>query len=340
MKTRLGIVFGGKSGEHDVSIMSAKSIVENVDTAKFLIKLYGISREGLPYKFDKTAFLCDKSTMFQKAKELTWGEFVDCIIKEVDVVFPILHGPFGEDGRIQGMFDMIGVKYVGPHLTSSAICMDKGYNKDLLKMHSFNVLPYTTINRWKYQKQEEKQLEKAFELMDYPIFVKPANLGSSVGISKANDKIELKKAISLAFDYDDVIILEQGIDARELECGVIGNYKLDATVLGEIVPSHDFYDYDAKYSEEALSDIIIPANIAEEEMQEIRKEAARACEMLGVKGLSRVDFLKDKNTGEVFLSEVNTIPGFTKYSMYPLLAERIGYSYSNLISKLVELALE
>lgn len=340
MKIRLGIIFGGRSEEHEVSIMSTKSVVGNINREKYDIELYPLDKEGEPYHI-KEADL-SSNMIFLEANKLSFGEFADSLRSKCDVIFPIIHGPYGEDGRLQGFLDMLGMKYVGCGMTASSLCMDKAYCKHVLKQNGFKVLPYYSFFEEDYNTGEGREtVLREIELrLTYPIFVKPSNLGSSVGITKAHDREELEKAIAYALGFDRSIICETGINARELECGVLGHYQLEPTVVGEIVPSKEFYDYEAKYSEDALSELIIPAKVTEEETRYMREEARRACTLLGVRGLSRVDFLMDKDTKEIYLSEINTIPGFTKYSMYPSLAKLIGYNYTQLIDKLIEIALK
>lgn len=340
VKIRLGIIFGGRSEEHEVSIMSTKSVVSNIDRNKYEIELFALDKSGQPFHMKEEDLASD--AIFLEQNKISFGEFADSLKGKCDVVFPILHGPYGEDGRLQGFLDMLDMKYVGCNLISSCLCMDKAYCKHILKEKGFNIPPYISFFAEEYKTKEGKEriLGEIKEKLNYPIFVKPSNLGSSVGITKAHDEKELVEAIEHALRYDRSIVCETGINARELECGVLGHFELESTVVGEIVPSKEFYDYEAKYSEDALSELIIPANISEEETNYIRKEATRACILLGVRGLSRVDFLMDKDSREIYLSEINTIPGFTKYSMYPSLAKMIGYQYTELIDRLIEIALK
>lgn len=339
MKKNIGILFGGNTAEHEISIMSAKSVIENIDRDLFNIKIYGLDKKNTPYIFSEENFISKKENLFDNAEKLSWGSFTDIIISEVDVIFPILHGPYGEDGKIQGYFEMLNKKYVGCGLTSSAICMDKMFCKYVLFSNGFKMLPFTELRLHEYENNKDKSIKKILEKIKFPMFVKPCNMGSSVGISKANNENELNKSIQKAFEFDSVILVEHGIEPRELECGVIGFKELKATAVGEIVPSHEFYDYEAKYSEDSKSDLIIPADITKEEYDYIQNEAIRSCTVLNVRGLSRVDFLKDKKTGDIYLSEINTMPGFTKFSMYPSLAKEIGYSYKDLITELINISL-
>lgn len=338
MKKRLGIIFGGRSEEHEVSIMSTKSVVDNINRDKYEIELFAIDKAGRPYYLSEADLRSDR--IFIEANSLTFGEFADIVREKTDVIFPTIHGPYGEDGRLQGFLDMIGVKYVGCGMSASSVCMDKAFCKHILQNNNFRLLPFKAFYREDYEADKEQILSDLPKELGFPIFVKPSNLGSSVGITKAHDVKELEAAIDYALKFDRYVVCEKGINARELECGVLGLYDLIPTAVGEVVPSNEFYDYEAKYSEEALSDIIIPADISKEDEDYIKAEAKRACKLLSVRGLSRVDFLKDKDDGVVYVSEINTIPGFTKYSMYPGLAKVIGYSYSELIDELVEIALK
>ncbi len=361
MKKTVGIIFGGRSEEHEVSIMSAKSIAANIDRNKYGVRLYPIDKGGRPYSISEEDL--DEGRVFYKDAMLSFGQFADSLRNETDVVFPVIHGPYGEDGRLQGFLDMLSIRYlgcgtgdspsdslclrerdlsyVGCGTGASCVCMDKAYSKLILKQKGFKLVPFMVVTAENYRNgQSRAEILKEAEKLVYPLFVKPANLGSSVGISKAKNEEELKAAIELAFSYDRKILIEHGIDARELECGVIGRYELTPTAVGEIVPSKEFYDYEAKYSDNCVSDLIIPAKISDADARFIMNESVRACTALDVCGFARVDFLMDKKSGDIYLSEINTIPGFTKYSMYPRLAESIGYSYPELIDKLIEIAFE
>ncbi len=340
MKKNLAIFFGGKSAEHEISIMSAKSVYENIDMSKYNVSLFGFDKLGEVYTFDKTFLNLSPENMFTLDRKISFSKFTEILISSIDVVFPILHGPVGEDGKIQGYLDFIGVKYIGCNVATSAVCMDKAFTKDVFVANGFNVAKSVIVHSEDYYKNSLEEIKKVEDNIGYPLFVKPCNMGSSVGISKVSTSEELTSAIDLALKYDDHLIIEKAINARELECGVLGNYgSYKATEVGEVVSSHEFYDYTAKYSEDELSDISIPAIIDEKTRQYIQKETIRAANIVGVSGLSRCDFLIDKDNGEIYISEINTMPGYTKFSMYPLLCEKIGYSYTELIDELVNLAL-
>ncbi len=340
MKKNLAIFFGGKSAEHEISIMSAISVYENIDRSKYNVSLFGFNKSGEVYEFDEKSIYEDAGTMFKPERRLSFSEFTEKLVSTIDVVFPILHGPVGEDGKIQGYLEFLDIAYVGCGVTTSAVCMDKAITADVFKANGFKIPDYYIINLQDYKKDPVLEMKNASEITGYPLFVKPCNMGSSVGVTKVHDENEFRNAIKMGFDYDDHLIIQQAINARELECGVVGNYGCyEETEVGEVVPSHEFYDYEAKYSEDALSDIQIPASIDENLRKHIRSEALRAAECVGVSGLSRCDFLLDKDSGEIYINEINTMPGFTKFSMYPMLCQKIGYTYSELIDKLIELAL-
>ncbi len=335
MKKNVAIIFGGKSAEHDVSIMSARSVFENIDKNLFETSLIGISLEGEFYQFKEDELMNDKIDIFEKAEKISMIEFIDFRTKNVDIVFPVLHGPYGEDGKIQGFFDILNIPYVGCNHLSSAICMDKAYNKQILNDNNFQILPFELIQKYDFEKNRSELVDRILSRLDFPMFIKPSNMGSSIGITKAKNKTDLEKSIDFAFKYDDVVVIEKGINAKELECGIFGFEDIIATEVGEIKPSHEFYDYDAKYSKTSLSELNIPANLNKEQSEYIKKESVRAAEVFRLKGLSRIDFLMDIDSGKIYLSEINTLPGFTKYSMYPLLVKTIGISYKELITNLI-----
>ncbi len=341
MKINLAIFFGGKSAEHEISIMSAISVNENIDRKKYNVSLFGFNKSGEVYEFDEKSINEDPVTMFKPERKLSFPEFTERLVSNIDVVFPILHGPVGEDGKIQGYLEFLDIAYVGCGVTTSAVCMDKGVTADIFRSNGFKIPDFYIIRQEDYKKDPVLEMKNASDITGYPLFVKPCNMGSSVGVTKVHNESEFRNAIKIGFDYDDHLIVQKAINARELECGVVGNYGCyEETEVGEVVPSHEFYDYEAKYSEDALSDIQIPANIDDKTRHHIRREALRAAECVGVNGLSRCDFLLDKDTNEIYINEINTMPGYTKFSMYPLLCEKIGYSYSELIDKLIDLALK
>ena len=342
---KVGILFGGKSEEHEVSCISAHSIYSNIDKEKYEVYLIGITKNG-KFKY----FTGDISSLL----DCTWenkvssasvdilgndnpvGIYTENSSIELDCIFPVLHGPYGEDGRVQGILDYSGIPYVGCGLLSSALCMDKAKSKDLLDSRGIMQTKYYTVKKG-YNMDEVLSEVSDFE---YPFFVKPSNMGSSVGITKVKTDIELKEAMDLALRYDDKILIEEGVDAREIEVSVLGNEgNIKVSTPGEIVVNDDFYDYDTKYKK-GTSKLVIPAEISKEHMERIKLIAKQAYRILDCRGLARVDFFIDKNNGDILLNEINTMPGFTKISMYPKLMEHDGLSYKELISKLIELSFE
>jgi len=332
-------LFGGRSGEHEVSLMSANSIVQSIDRKKFAVTLVGITKHGEWLTGAEAAALLAGKPFKRKPKSL----LPPAGALAADVIFPVLHGTFGEDGTLQGLLEMAGVPYVGSGVLGSAVGMDKDTMKRLFARAGLPIVPHITLARDELKKATTvtNSIEKALR---YPLFVKPANLGSSVGISKVHDRRELLPALKLAASYDRKVIVEQGasrdgVKARELEVAVLGNGAPEASVVGEIVPGKEFYDYEDKYlSEGAVPIIPAPLNKAQAaKVRQMAVEAFRACEL---SGLARVDFLLDPETGTLFLNEVNTMPGFTKISMYPKLWQAAGIGYPALITRLLELALE
>ena len=265
--------------------------------------------------------------------------FEDGRVEKIDVLFPVLHGPYGEDGTIQGLFEISQIPYVGCGVLASSVGMDKLICKKVFSEIGLPQVNYTDTSRWAFNMDSEKELNDIEAKLSYPIFVKPANLGSSVGISKATDREELLKGIEEALKYDSRIVLEQGIDAREIEVAVLGNDEVKASIAGEIKPAKDFYDYEDKYINGA-STYDIPANISKENMENIRRMAVEAFKGIDGKGLSRVDFFIDRNSGEIFINEINTLPGLTNISMYPKMWEATGLPFTQLIDKLIELAID
>ena len=326
MKKRIIIIFGGKSFEHEVSIKSAKSIVKAINKDKYDIKLVYIDKVGDWY-------LCNNINELDNLvpiKDIKIFENCDC-------VFPVLHGNNGEDGKIQGFFDMLDVPYVGCNNVSGTLCMDKIFTKIILNNENINQAKYIAVNKHDYNVDNTKIQIK--EKIGYPCFVKPANAGSSVGINKIYHEHELEKNILEAFKYDKKILIEECIYGREVEIGVLGNDEVITSKVGEVIPGDDFYSYDAKYnSKESI--VKIPATISDATFNEIKNTAIKAYKALECSGLSRIDFFIQNETNKIFLNEVNTMPGFTNISMYPILFENIGIKYDILIDKLIELGIE
>lgn len=333
-KKCVALCFGGQSEEHEVSIMTAREIIRAIDTAKYDIHLFGIDRAGywrmIPSLPDNL-----KTLVFDHSGPRIPSDVMDALQNGMDVAFPLLHGPYGEDGRIQGLFDMIGLPYAGCNLMASALCMDKDYTKKLLNRIGVPVTASTTLHR-----KRPYDLEAIAGTLGFPIFVKPVNLGSSVGISKVKSMDELEAAIQTAFGYDSKVIVEEGIDAREIECAVMGNEDPIVSFPGEIIPSHEFYDYESKYFDDGKSRLIIPAELPGDMVERIRTYARQAYIELGCTGLSRIDFFVEKSSGTIYLNEINTMPGFTPFSMYPQLMGHVGIEYADLIDRLIRFGLE
>jgi D-alanine-D-alanine ligase len=346
-KIKLGIIFGGRSGEHDVSLMSAASVIKAVDKGRFDIVTIGITRNGewLLYdgpveKIETGAWQAEAEAALENdpAKYgLTIIGTGGRSIKEiVDFAFPVLHGPNGEDGTIQGLFEMADIPYAGCGVLGSAAAMDKAVAKDLFEKAGLPICKHVVVFKEDIEYNIETVILRVEAALDYPVFVKPANMGSSVGISKAKNNEGLKEALMEAFKHDRRIVIEEGLDCREIETGILGNYKPEAAAVGEIIPSNEFYDYSAKYFDGGQSRMCVPAGIPEETAELIKKYAIKAYEALECCGFSRVDFFLENRTNRIFLNEINTIPGFTKFSMFPSLWAEAGVRYSELIERIID----
>jgi len=339
MKRKIAVLFGGQSTEHEVSRVSATSVLRNIDQTKYDIYPIGITKDGLWFEYTGKLDNIENGE-WEKDEYFKIPEGQKIIFnKEVDVVFPVLHGLFGEDGTIQGMCKLSNIPCVGPGVMSSAVCMDKIYTKFLLEKFNVKQADYVVINAHQYVKNKDILIKEIEEKLGYDVFIKPSNGGSSVGISKAHNRSELILGVEDALKYDRKILVEQAINAREIEVAILGNDNPEASVPGEVVPAKEFYDYEAKYKSEA-SRILIPALLPDTKLQGIKKEAIRIYQILDCAGMARVDFLVDKETEDVYLNEVNTIPGFTKISMYPKMWQASGKTYVKLIDELIELAIE
>jgi D-alanine-D-alanine ligase len=357
-KLRVGVMFGGRSGEHEVSLMSARSVLAALDPQKYDVTEIGILHDGTWLIGKKVlnllerggvdhlmpAFLIpdpNRPGLYRIRATSTAGETLERVA-ELDVIFPVLHGTYGEDGTIQGLFEVNGVAYVGSGVLGSALGMDKGVFKDVMKSQGIPIVESMLILRSELEKDREAVLERIESLLPsrpYPVFVKPANLGSSVGISKCSNRSDLLEGLMEAARFDRRLVVERGVNAREIEVSVLGNDEPKASIVGEVVPSREFYSYEAKYIDEG-SQLLIPAPIPDELAERIQALAVQAYKAIDCAGMARVDYLLDKDTGEVFLSEINTLPGFTKISMYPKLWIASGLSYPDLVDRLIELALE
>jgi len=349
-KLRVAVLFGGRSGEHEVSVASAKSIMQVMDSDRYDVLPVGITKEGrwLTSGEAQAALISGvvegaaqdedkRASQVTGQRELVpgaGGEF-----PAVDVVFPVLHGTYGEDGSVQGLLELGDLPYVGSGILGSALGLDKIAQKSVLRDHGLAVVEALTMNRSRWTRDPEATIADVEGQFGYPVFVKPANLGSSVGISKAHNRDELRMGLDLASRFDRRLLVERAIDGREIECSVLGNDEPVASVLGEVVPCNEFYDYRAKYVDRD-SMLHIPADLPAETTEAIREMAVRAFLALDCAGLARVDFFVCRRTGQVYVNELNTIPGFTQISMYPKLWEASGLPYGELIDRLIDLAME
>ena len=347
MKKKLGIIFGGMSTENEVSVQSAKSIMRELNKEKYEIFPIYISKEGIWYKYLET------DEIYEFGQEIKNKEKIENIIEELkklDVIFPVLHGLYGEDGTIQGLFELLGIKYVGCKVLASSIGMDKAYTKIIFDRANINQAKYEYIkvdgDNYIYIDKEfneekltmDSLIKRITTNLKFPVFVKPSNSGSSVGINKAENEDELEEYIKYAAKFDNKVLIEEGIIGKEVECAVLGNEDIISSNVGEIKAADEFYSFDAKYKNQE-SKTLIPANISEEISREIRKLAVKAFKAIDGKGLSRVDFFVEDKTNKIYINEINTLPGFTNISMYPKLFESIGIKYNELLDKLIELAL-
>lgn len=358
-KLRVAVIFGGRSGEHEVSLVSAASVMQAMDKERYEVFPVGITRSGrwltrgepmLALQSGKAdaadmgqAQAAGQATGREPAVVAGSRELVpgtrEAGFPEVDVVFPVLHGPYGEDGTIQGLLEMAGIPYVGAGVLGSALGMDKVAMKDVLRAYGLPVVDYIPLLARDWRARRADWLARIEEAIGYPCFVKPANLGSSVGITKAHDREELEHGLDEAAQYDRRLLVERGVNAREIEVSVLGNDEPQASLPGEVVPCNEFYDYAAKYLD-GESQLLIPAPISEELAREVRDLAVRAFVALDCAGMARADFLLCRDTGRLYINELNTIPGFTPISMYPKLWEASGLPYPQLIDRLIELAIE
>jgi D-alanine-D-alanine ligase len=357
-KIRVGILFGGRSGEHEVSLTSAQGVIKAIDKDKYEVVPIGITKGGRwlvggdPLKALRAAVdmppvlaaLSDEEAEAPQTVLVPLEPGPSALTKagaplEIDVIFPILHGPHGEDGTVQGLLELTGLPYVGAGVTASAVGMDKALAKDIFRTHGLPLLPYRVVLRKTWESNPAGVLVGCEAELRYPMFTKPANLGSSVGVSKVHNRSELTAGLDEAARFDRKLIVEQGIEAREIEVSVLGNDDPIASVPGEIIPSREFYSYAAKYIDDA-SELLIPAPISEEQTEQVRELAVEAYVSIDCAGMARVDFLMDKASQKIWLNEVNTIPGFTPISMYPKLWEATGITYTELIDRLIQLALE
>jgi len=347
-KLKVGLLFGGRSGEHEVSLKSAFAIANALNPEKYHVVPIAIAKTGKWYGPVKIADIKNFSPEDYPDNEVTIIPQPDSglislttnkKITDLDVIFPIIHGTNGEDGTLQGLLEMAGVPYVGTGVLGSAVGMDKIVMKKIFAYHNLPQVKFAYTTRWRIEKDSEKVIDQLVNELNFPMFVKPANLGSSVGISKAKNVADLKTALFEASKYDHKIIIEEGKDIREIEVSVLGNENPQASIPGEIIPCNEFYDYEAKYLDDR-SILKIPAELSDNTINKLKKLAIEAYLALDCAGLARVDFFVCKKTEEIFINEVNTLPGFTTISMYPKLWEYDGLAMGELLDKLISLAFE
>jgi D-alanine-D-alanine ligase len=353
-KLRIGVIFGGRSGEHEVSLMSARSVLAVLDPGKYSVTQIGITQQGAwVVGADVHAALLGQSAAALRPAALLpdptfpglftvrgqpQGRLLE-LFAELDVIFPVLHGTFGEDGTLQGLFEMADVAYVGSGVLGSSVGMDKALFKDVMRSNGVPVPESTLVLRSELEHDLEETMRRAETVAPYPLFVKPANLGSSVGVSKCRSRSDLVEGLLDAARYDRRVLVERGVNAREIEVSVLGNDHPQVSIPGEIIPADEFYTYNAKYYDDR-SALLIPAPISDELTAQVQSLALQAYRAADCAGMARVDFLLDKTTQELLVSELNTIPGFTRISMYPKLWEASGLPYPALVDRLIELALE
>jgi D-alanine-D-alanine ligase len=354
-KRRIGLIFGGRSGEHEVSLASARSVMANLDQEKYEVVPIAITKTGAwLLGTDPQALLAAGQDIQPETTTTTVTLTGDPNVRRLiplegdeqlrengalDVIFPVMHGTTGEDGALQGLLEMANVPYVGCGVLGSALGMDKEKMKMIFQTIGLPIVDYLVYRRHEWERSPETVMAAIEQRLGYPTFIKPANLGSSVGINKAHNRAELEHAMNVAAEYDRKIVIEKGINCRELECAVLGNDEPIVSVVGEVAASSEFFDYNAKYIDNK-SEITIPAALPQTTAEEIRRQALQAFLALDLSGLARVDFFLEKETGQVYINEVNTLPGFTQVSMYPMLWEASGIPYSELLDRLIELGIE
>jgi len=348
-RMRVGVLFGGRSGEHEVSLASARSVLAALDPSRYEVLPIGITPQGewvLVKGADQLSV--EKGTRVGVVPGSSARPFVSMepqgatarlLQESIDVAFPVLHGTYGEDGTVQGLLELLGVPYVGCGVMASALGMDKVATKAAFQQAGLPVVPYRVLTAKSWREDPTAVLNLLEQTFVYPIFVKPSNLGSSVGVSRATHRVSLDQAIAEAFRYDRKILVEQGLDCREIECGILGNDAPEASVVGEIVPKRLWYDYRAKY-EPGMSEVRIPALLPPPLARDVQAQAIRAYQAIDCAGMARVDFFLERASAQLYVNEINTIPGFTATSVYPKLWEASGLSYPDLVDRLIQLALE
>ena len=350
-KLKLGVIFGGMSTEHDVSITSGTSVIKNLDKEKYEVYPIYIDKEGKWYEYTKDINEIEVLEVGEGVKEKTLIQNPIEYLLECDVIFPVLHGLYGEDGTIQGMLELLKKQYVGCKVLASSVCMDKVYAKLVFDRAEIEQAKYIYVKKEndkyiyvdnnfdEYIYNLEKIAQVVNEKLGYPVFVKPSNSGSSVGIKKAHNESELIEAVEYASNFDRKILIEENINGREVECAVLETEDVKASCIGEILPAEEFYTFDAKYKN-AESRVVIPAEISEELSNKVRSTAIKAFKAVDGSGLSRVDFFIEKGTDRVIINEINTMPGFTQISMYPKLWNEMGLNYTKLLDELIKLAVK
>jgi len=355
-RRRVGLLFGGRSVEHEVSVDSARSVAAAMRDSRLECVPIGVTGDGrwLSPELSRDYLDGDAARVEPSSEQddgarividpgggrlLVLGREAQCRPLELDVVFPLIHGWSGEDGRVQGALELAGIPYVGAGVCGSALAMDKALARQLTDHQGLPSVRWMAFDAWSYRRAPDAAHRRVTVELKLPVFVKPANGGSSVGISRVDSEADLPAAMRKAFELDGKVLVEQGLDAREIECAVLGNEQPEASVLGEIIPSREFYDYEAKYGD-ATSELKIPADLEPEVTRTIRAHALSAFGCLSLTGLARVDFLVDRSSGQVHLNEVNSLPGFTSISMFPKLWEATGLPFPSLVERLVDLALQ
>jgi D-alanine-D-alanine ligase len=361
-KIRVGLIFGGKSGEHEISLASAQSVARTLDKNKYDLVLIGVTKEGRwitgGNALKQLAAISPTPLLAPESENANGGvsapinsvELVPTGVSAVtaqsplatiDVAFPLVHGPFGEDGTLQGLLDLADIPYVSAGVAASAVGMDKALMKAVFRAHSLPILDWLVILRRDWEAQPDDAIYRVESVLGYPCFVKPANLGSSVGVTKAHQRDELIEALRVAAQYDRKLIAERAAqNAREIECSVLGNDDPIASIPGEVIPKREFYDYAAKYDNEAGTELIVPADLSPQIARNVQEIAIRAFKAIDACGMARVDFFLERGANRLLLNEINTIPGFTSASMYPRMWQKTGISYADLIDRLIQLALE
>ena len=348
-RMRVGVLFGGRSGEHEVSLASARSVLAALDPARYEVLPIGITPQGewvlvkgadqLSVEKGIRVGVVPGSSARPFVSMEPQGATARLLQESIDVAFPVLHGTYGEDGTVQGLLELLGVPYVGCGVMASALGMDKVATKAAFQQAGLPVVPYRVLTAKSWREDPTAVLNLLEQTFVYPIFVKPSNLGSSVGVSRATHRVSLDQAIAEAFRYDRKILVEQGLDCREIECGILGNDAPEASVVGEIVPKRLWYDYRAKY-EPGMSEVRIPALLPLPLARDVQAQAIRAYQAIDCAGMARVDFFLERASAQLYVNEINTIPGFTATSVYPKLWEAGGLSYPDLVDRLIQLALE